>query len=301
MISKETAASWGGPWTEKKLIAFQNYVIAYLTIMNKNPYWETIYFDGFAGSGERGEIENPLYLKLELDEVEEKVYQGAVERLAKLIAPHRFNYYYFIEKDNSAAQALKTRTEGLHGNQPGKRIYRIGDCNEQLQLLANTLKKTKTPSSTAKKYAALIFLDPFGMQIRWQSIADLANTRSDIWILLPTAVIVNRLLDKKGELKSAKLLEHFFGIGEEEIRKHFYVPTGQHALFDNSNTHYAKVSDPITKIAELYIKNLGSIWKHVSKRPLRLNNTKGAPLFHFVFASNNPNAMKIADDIIKNI
>jgi len=47
----ETSNAWGGPWTEKKLNAFSKYVWSYLTIMKKFPFWKTIYFDGFAGSG----------------------------------------------------------------------------------------------------------------------------------------------------------------------------------------------------------------------------------------------------------
>ena len=50
------------------------------------------------------------------------------------------------------------------------------------------------------KYAALVS-DPFGMQIEWDSIASLKDTRTDIWILVPTGVIVNRLLEKACELK----------------------------------------------------------------------------------------------------
>lgn len=54
----ESQTKWGGNWTEIKLEAFENYVNAYLTIMKaqKQKYYgwpTTIYFDGFAGSGER--------------------------------------------------------------------------------------------------------------------------------------------------------------------------------------------------------------------------------------------------------
>jgi hypothetical protein len=43
------------------------------------------------------------------------------------------------------------------------------------------------------------------MQINWESIASLKDTRTDIWILIPTGVIVNRLLDKSGELKHKEI------------------------------------------------------------------------------------------------
>ncbi len=44
-----------------------------------------------------------------------------------------------------------------------------------------------------------------------------------------------------------------------------------------------------------------SIWNYVTEEPLRLNNRNGVPIFHFVFASNNKNALKIANQIIKGI
>ena len=47
------SSSWGGRWTEEKLKAFEKYVNAYLTIMNKHRdryQWKLIYFDGFAGN-----------------------------------------------------------------------------------------------------------------------------------------------------------------------------------------------------------------------------------------------------------
>ena len=55
------SSKWGSDWTIKKLDAFKKYVEAYLTIMdaNKNKYgWKTLYFDGFAGSGDRDRKDN---------------------------------------------------------------------------------------------------------------------------------------------------------------------------------------------------------------------------------------------------
>jgi hypothetical protein len=63
--------------------------------------------------------------------------------------------------------------------------------------------------------AALVLLDPFGMQVDWKSIELLKGTRTDLWILIPTGVIVNRLLDRKCELTHAEKLTSFFGKDEE--------------------------------------------------------------------------------------
>lgn len=62
-----------------------------------------------------------------------------------------------------------------------------------------------------------------------------------------------------------------------------------------------KISDLIQKISELYVQRLKTIWSHVTEQPLRLLNTRGTPIYHFVFASNNHNAVKIAKQIITKL
>ena len=62
-----------------------------------------------------------------------------------------------------------------------------------------------------------------------------------------------------------------------------------------------KISDPIQKISELYIQRLKTIWSHVTEQPLRLLNSRGIPIYHFVFASNNQSAAKIARQIIEKL
>ncbi|MBN2425789.1 MAG: three-Cys-motif partner protein TcmP [Calditrichaceae bacterium] len=289
----EPKATWGGPWTEKKLQAFEEYVLAYLKIMHKNPYWKTIYFDGFAGCGERNIEKNaPNLFDLDLDSGDANVYRGAAERLIKLQKPDIFDWYYFIDKDATSIKKLESKLKSIQESKNKNIIYRANDCNEELVKLSGALKK--------RKYAALIFLDPFGMQINWESIAQLAGSRSDLWILLPTGMIINRLLDKNGELKNIKKLISFFGINEESIRKKFYKTIEYKDLFGKDVKDMDKIIDPINKIAELYIENLKQIWKYVS-HPLRLNNKKGVALFHFILASNSQAAQKIANHIIRNV
>lgn len=60
-----------------------------------------------------------------------------------------------------------------------------------------------------------------------------------------------------------------------------------------------KVNEPITKIAELYIKQLKTIFKYVTTKPMVLYNSRNTPIFHFAFASNNETAKNIAAQIIK--
>lgn len=293
LLITDNQNDWGGPWTERKLEAFSKYVWSYLKIMQKNPYWKTIYFDGFAGSGNRSNnCKSELYNQLKLSLEEESGYKGAAQRVINLKDRLTFDYYYFIDSDETSLSNLEKRLIQEPSSINKQLIFRSGDANKWVLELAGALNK--------HSYAALIFLDPFGMQIDWESIATLANTRSDIWILVPTGVIVNRLLDRKGELKSIDKLQSFFGLNADEIRNAFYY-SEQHNTFFGEEELIRKVSKPIEKIARLYLNRLKTVWTHGIENPLVLYNSKGVPIFHFVFASNNKNAVKIANEIVKSV
>lgn len=285
---------WGGKWTEKKLDAFAKYVSAYLTIMKKQPYWKTIYFDGFAGCGERkNKCKTPVYQQLLLTENEEKLYKGAAERVLTLPNKLLFDYYYFIDSNAESLSRLEKKLSVFNDFLQYPIQYRPGDCNKWILELSNAMKLHKND------FASLVLLDPFGMQINWESIESLKDTRTDVWILIPTGVIVNRLLDKSCELRHSQKLQSFFGLDEDEIIKYFYEKKTYNSLFGETEI-IRKVSSPIEKIALLYSVRLKTIWKYVTEKPLRLENSRGVPIFHFVFASNNESALKIAKQIIKS-
>jgi len=290
-IINEPSGKWGGPWTEKKLDAFSKYVWSYLTIMKKHSFWKTIYFDGFAGSGtQEKDTKTDLYMQLKLSQEEERTYLGAAERVLTLKGGLSFDYYYFIDKNEKSLKKLQERLKKHFINR--KMVFRSNDANKELYKLSTALK--------SKKYVALVFLDPFGMQINWQSIEQLKGTRSDVWILVPTGVIVNRMLDKAGKLKFSKKLEAFFGLSISEIRDYFYRKHNVQTLFGEEEI-ITKVSKPIEKIARLYVERMKTIWKYVTEEPLVLKNNNGVPIFHFVFASNNLPAKQIAKQIIQKV
>ncbi len=289
---------WGGLWTEEKLKAFEKYVNAYLTIMNvsrKKYGWKLIYFDGFAGSGSRTEKTKEKDSALLLDffkessimEEELNLYKGAAERVLSI--PQRgFDYYYFVDKDPESSIKLHELLSRFENE--NTLVYRNSDANRQIEMLAGAMQKDK-------KFSSLVLLDPFGMQVDWGSIEKLKGTRTDLWILIPTGVIVNRLLDRKGELTHIEKLKSFFGKDEDFLREYFYNKRTVDTLFGETEI-IEKVKEPIQKIAELYIEQLHSIFKHVTPKPLVLHNSRNTPIFHFACASNNLTAVNIANEII---
>lgn len=290
----EPKIKWGGNWTEEKLEAFQEYVKAYLKIINAqkrkfNGWPTTIYFDGFAGSGKRPKSnyknENTLFSDYFVKE-EAEVYKGSAERVLGL--NQKFDYYYFIDIDKSSIDSLKDilTSKGLVNENC---FFIHDDVNNQLSFLSDFLDNKK---------AALVLLDPFGMQINWSSIEKLKGKRVDLWVLIPSGVIINRFLDKKGKLLFKNKLSSYFGMSLDDIKKIFYETNRVKNLFYTFEIK-SKISDPINKIAEIYIERLKNIFKYVSEKPLRLLNTKNVPIYHFVFASNNQTAYKIANQIIE--
>ncbi len=292
----EPQSSWGGDWTEAKLNAFEKYVNAYLTIMHaqrsKYNSWpeNIIYFDGFAGSGYRFKssqtgVSNSLFKELDAKDEGVKVYCGSAERVVKM--EKKFDRYYFVDSDSDSLNSLKDRLKA-HLSKESEYHFIPKDVNEVIKDLNDDL---------TNQDVALVFLDPFGMQIKWESIKLLQGKKVDLWILVPTGVAINRLLDRKGELKNIKVLETFFGLKENEIRIHFYKKNTIDTLF-GEDEETKKIEHSAEKAALLYCERLKTIWKFVTEEPLVLLNEQKVPIYHLVFASNNETAIKIAKYII---
>lgn len=295
---------WGGNWTEQKLVAFEKYVRAYLTIMNmyREKYnWKLLYFDGFAGCGgrtqqERNEEANTfvdLFGEDCVNPTELQVYEGAAERVVKVERDMRgFDFYYFIDKyeENCARLEMKLAEYPT----VGYKVFRPGDANVVALQMADALRKDTHLKS-------LCFLDPFGMNLGWNTIQQIAGKSMDLWILVPTGVIVNRLLKKNGDLLHSERLVDFFGMSEAEIKAKFYQKTIMTDLFGQERVEVIKAKNTIGKIAELYCERLGELFPYVTNKPLVLYNSNNVPIYHLVCASYNQTAVKIAQDIIKKM
>lgn len=294
----ELHQTWGGSWTVEKLGAFEKYVNAYLTIMNKYRDqfgWKLLYFDGFAGSGTRttnqgadSELMMELFREQEISLEQISVYQSAAERVVN-IKQRGFDYYYFVDLDKSANDELKEKLYP-YSNQGKNLTFRNTDANSITKRMGEYLIANE-------KIKGLVLLDPFGMNLDWETIAALKGASVDLWILVPSGVIINRLLERDGSLKHIEKLKQYFGLTKSEIESRFYTKKTDKTLFGEIEK-MEKVKEPIKRIAELYVERLKILFPYVTENPLVMTNTKGVPIFHFVFASNNKNAMKIAQQII---
>ena len=281
----QPAYSQGEVWRQKQLEAFSNYLEAYLEISGERPWWKTIYFDGFSGSGAPNVSRTPHgYHPL----AEESWYKGVAERVLRL--DKSFDYYYFVHNHESIL-ALQAKVSNMAEAEGKTLLFRQNECSHELKNLSSAMQRDD--------YAALLFLDPFGMHIEWDAIAALKGTRSDLWICMPTDVIVNQLLSETGKLEDLEPLESFFGMSEKEIREEMQRNEKQMTLFAEDDLP-GSVTTSLHHIASLYTSRLHTIWKHVTETPITLSNSHNQPVYHFLFASNNPASATLAPAITQN-
>ncbi len=269
---------FGGNWTEEKMEIVVSYAKAYLTIMEKQTWAKTMYFDGFAGSG-----------IIETEESED-VKKGTALQILDIVEPSPFDLYYFVELDEIHKAELDER---IQENYFGRNAHVVNaDCNEKLMRMSEFLKANKN-------FRALVFIDPYGMTVNWSSIEALKGLGVDLWILVPTGIGISRLLKNDGNISEAWLskLEKFLGISQEEIKAHFYKTKEQNTLF-GIETVVEKEKNTVNKAGDLYKQRLNTIFKFVSESFVMKNSTNSI-MYHFMMATNNTTALKIANEVIK--
>lgn len=279
-LDRNQSDKWGGDWTADKMDIFLKYSIAFLEIM-KNQKFKILYFDGFAGSGE-----------IKRQGIEKEVEGTAMEVLA-LSSGKEFDFYYLVELDREKAELLRERVEKKFPGKSGRVHIVDKDCNERLVAFAEFMKRNRN-------YRALGFLDPFGMRISYSSLKNFEKLGCDMWILFPSGIGVNRMLPRnEARMSDAwySRISDVTGLSVEEIKNEFYRQSEQLSLFGQPPLQ--KKPGSIDQIVQIYRAQLNKIWEYVSE-PFAMKNSTNSVMFHFLLASQNKNAAKIANDIIKS-
>jgi three-Cys-motif partner protein len=146
-----------------------------------------------------------------------------------------------------------------------------------------------------------VFLDPYGMQVEWATIATMGATRAiDLWVLFPLGVGVNRLLlkNRPPEGPWASRLTRIFGT--TDWLPAFYRESEQRSLFGYP-PDVVKDAD-FASISSFWLARLKTVFAEVALNPLLLRNSRNVPIYLLSFAAANPKgaktAVKIAQDIL---
>ena len=296
-----TSHQFGGQWTDEKLDRLRKYLHAYRTIFTKNPraaMLRTTFVDAFAGTGSRqsANLAPARTLPLLLDDLpvyedEATLFQQGSARIALETNPP-FDHYLFIERNPTYIAEL----EQLRQQFPtiAQRIAIVqGEANATLQ---NWCKGTNWRTNRA-----VVFLDPYGMEVEWATIEAIADTQAiDLWVLFPLGQAVNRVLTRSGPPEGgwADRLTKFFGT--TDWKDAFYHPSSQMNLF-GEETQLEKGAT-FEQIGAFFLQRLATIFPKVADNPLYLRNRKNVPIYLLCFAAANvkgaPTAVKIAKYIL---
>ena len=291
----DSKVTFGGDWTNKKLDILGDYLQAY-AIALKNQSFKRIYIDAFAGSGYRArkntneDDRDQLSIPVFEDDEREQFLAGSASIALQIEPP--FDQYIFIEKNEDRCREL----EKLCDTFPDKNIViENEDANTYLHKLCYNTNK-----NFWKQHRAVAFLDPYGMQVGWQTIEAIAQTKAiDMWYLFPLGIAVNRLLKRDGQISEAicHCLDRLFG--ESDWYNAFYQSFETQTLF-GVETGIDKTAS-FQKIEAYLKKRLKTIFLGVASNPRPLCNSKNNPLYLFCFASGNPKGYKLALKISQHI
>jgi three-Cys-motif partner protein len=278
----------------------RNYLREYTKIFTRNPgarYFTTIYVDAFAGTGTRVDSASRQTKAARSTLVEEecaeaeKLQKGSAQIALEIEPP--FDQFLFIEQSAKRVKELENLRGEFANRADAIRIER-GDANEVLRRWCQ--------HTDWNQHRAVVFLDPYGMQVEWSTIEAIAKTKAiDLWILFPLGMAVNRLLTRHEPPPKhwADALTRFFG--NEDWRQEFYPKKRERTLFGDEE--FERKEADFEKIGSYFLKRLKDAFTKVSPNRLVLRNSKGVPIYLLCFAAGNPKgaptAVKIASYLLK--
>jgi len=293
----EASHRFGGDWTTRKLDVLAKYLTGYTTALKKAPF-DKWYIDAFAGTGYRnarpsdgsGALSD-LFPDL-ADREPQSLLDGSARRALTTAPP--FDRYIFIEQNASRCANLESLRPEFPKLSAAMEV-RHGDANRELQTLC---------AEDWRARRAVLFLDPYGMQVEWATIEAIARTKAiDLWLLFPLGIGVNRLLKKSGDIPDSWKKRLDLLLGTQDWYDEFYRVESTPTLFGADEERVVKASTET--IGRYFNTRLGRIFSGVAAEPGVLRNSKNSPLYLLCFAVGNPRgtdvALRIANHLLKEV
>lgn len=279
-LEEEPQAFGNEAWTSEKLEILGAYLDAYTTAL-KNQRFTLIYVDAFAGSGA---------IEVADDEDGRRLLDGSPV-VAANISDKPFDRLVFIEKNRRKSESLRATLTDLDVTDRSTVVAE--DANDYLPKFCANLDTYDR---------AVVFLDPFGTQVDWETVGAIARTeKCDTWILFPVGTI-RRLLQRRGDPPRGRQdrLDRVFGGSSWRDLQH---PVLQPSMFDDAPM--VETDPGVEGIIAIYRDQLEAAFAQVAPVSRTLRNSRNAPLYEFMFAAANhkgaPIAVNIANHILNKI
>jgi three-Cys-motif partner protein len=264
-----------GYWSEIKLDIIREYAAAYSRILSAQtqPEFRHVYIDAFAGAG------------MHLSKTSGEFVPGSPTNALWVDPP--FREYHFIDLDAKKVDAL----EKIAAERSDVRIYR-GDCNRIL------LDKVLPRAEYGDYRRALCVLDPYGLHLNWEVIAQAGQMKSvDIFLNFPVLDMNRNVLwhDRAGvAADDIERMTRFWG--DESWKQVSYRESPQGDLFGKRSEEKASNEEVAQAFRDRLRKVAG--FKNVPP-PMAMRNSRNAVVYYLFFASQKPVAAGIVEQIFK--
>jgi three-Cys-motif partner protein len=256
-----------GYWSEIKLAILEEYAKPYNQILLAQ-HFHPIYIDGFAGAGHH------------VAKGSDRIIEGSPMR-ALGVEP-KFEVFHFVDLDSSRVTQLKKLSAG----RPNVSIYH-GDCN---QVLAEQIFPK---ISYAARQRALCILDPYGLQLDWETIQLAGKSKVlEIFLNFPVMDMNRNVFWRDYERVPTSQQERMTKFWGDDSWKDAAYRTRQ-GLFEEMQERTSN-----DDVAEAFRARLQQIagFQFVPK-PMPMRNSKGAIVYYLFFATQNSTANKIVKEI----
>lgn len=283
---------FGGVWTEIKLKALNDY-LAFYQLALKNKGFETWYIDAFAGTGDRHTelMQGGIFEGGPIEHVE-RILDGSARKALKIVPP--FTHYWFAEQHRGRARQL----EKLKSEWPYDIQIKPGEANAELRGL---FAEWPWSGSTSGKQRGVVFLDPYGMSVDWETLQVLAATQKvDVWYLFPRAAVIHQLANDIRGIDEGKRRALARIFGGHDWEGEFYSSRPAQMSFLDATPEQSKGRDASpADIAAFARKRLGKLFCYVSEPlPLLIN---GHDYFELYCLSNNRNAISLIKKGVEHV
>lgn len=271
-----------------KLRTLGDYLQFYTTALSER--FRLTYLDAFAGSGSIPYREE-LPLVSESADIDEYV-EGSARR-ALGVSPS-FHRYWFVESKAGNVKAL----EAVRSDFP-KLADRIVIERED----ANKAISSFCHNQMGRSDRCVMFLDPFGNQVKWETLDRIGRTPGiDLWYLFPAGLGVLRQISRDGRVQKDAEASLDLLFGPNDWRGNLISRQTQQDLFGDTTELARRVesADQVTRYMISCMK--GVFGGGVSDTWLPLGKG-GSHWFSLIFAWSNPSksATELASRVSKDI
>jgi len=259
-----------GYWSEVKLDIVRKYAQAYSQILAKKRF-EYAYIDGFAGSG------------VHLARSSNEFVPGSPLNALHVVPP--FHRYFLVDLDGDKIDQLSGFPE-VKGRADVALIH--GDCN-------SVLIEQVFPQVRYQDYRrALCVLDPYGLHLNWEVIETAGKMKSiEIFLNFPIMDMNRNALWRRPDQASAE--------GQARMTAFWGDDSWRQAAYRQELTLFGEEDVKLgnEEVVAAFSERLRSVAGFESVlQPLPMRNSTNAVVYYLFFASHQPVAAKIVQEIV---